>query len=78
MRLRGARTDSGSQILARASNIRRFVKDTADKGWVEIELKGPIGDDNLVIRRDFDASSDKSDFKINGEPVCGACLPHID
>ena len=41
------------------------------EGYIEIELKGPKGKPNLVIRRNLKAHSKVNSFTINGEPATG-------
>ncbi|KAJ8087221.1 Structural maintenance of chromosomes protein 5 [Marasmius tenuissimus] len=58
-------------ILGRAENIFSFVKNDKDSGYVEIELKGPKGRSNLVIRRHLTSQSKSNSFTLNGKPVTG-------
>ncbi|KAF9266101.1 P-loop containing nucleoside triphosphate hydrolase protein [Marasmius fiardii PR-910] len=55
-------------ILGRAENIYSFVKNDQDEGYVEIELKGPKGRPNLVIRRKMTSRSKANSFTLNGRP----------
>lgn len=40
-------------------------------GFIEIELKGPIGRPNLVIKRKLTAESKSSTFTLNERPATG-------
>ena len=59
------------QILGRASELNSFVKLGADDGHIEIELKGPTGKPNLVIKRNLTAKSKGSTFTLNGNSATG-------
>ncbi|KAJ7760373.1 hypothetical protein B0H16DRAFT_1719878 [Mycena metata] len=59
-------------ILGRATDLNSFVKIGADTGFIEIELKSPPGQPNLVIRRSLSATSRSSSFTLNGKPATGA------
>ncbi|KAF7317180.1 Purine nucleoside phosphorylase [Mycena chlorophos] len=59
-------------ILGRAADLPSFVKLGADTGFIEIELKGKKGEDNLVIRRNINAKSKASNFTISGTSATGA------
>lgn len=41
------------------------------EGYVEIELKGHIGQPNLIVRRKLTALSKSSTFTLNGRPATG-------
>ncbi|KAF8637018.1 hypothetical protein AX17_003102 [Amanita inopinata Kibby_2008] len=56
-------------ILGRASELNSFVKLGTDSGYIEIELKGPKGKGNYVIRRNLTSKSRSSTFNLNGETV---------
>ncbi|KAF9449031.1 P-loop containing nucleoside triphosphate hydrolase protein [Macrolepiota fuliginosa MF-IS2] len=58
-------------VLGRADKIREFVKIGTKAGHIEIELKGPKGKPNLVIRRSIKSDSDASSFVLNGKSVSG-------
>ncbi|KAJ7180479.1 P-loop containing nucleoside triphosphate hydrolase protein [Mycena filopes] len=60
------------KILGRATDLPSFVKIGADTGFIEIELKSPPGQPNLVIRRNLSATSRSSTFTLNGKPATGA------
>ncbi|KAJ7043397.1 hypothetical protein C8F04DRAFT_1072037 [Mycena alexandri] len=60
------------KILGRATDLNSFVKIGADSGFIEIELKSPPGQPNLVIRRNLSATSRSSSFTLNGKPATGA------
>lgn len=51
--------------------MNSFVKIGADTGHVEIELKGPKGKPNLVIRRNINGRTKGSTFTLNGNPASG-------
>ncbi|KAG7097539.1 hypothetical protein E1B28_004878 [Marasmius oreades] len=55
-------------ILGRAENIFSFVKNDQDEGYIEIELKGPKGRPNLVVRRNLTSKSKANSFTLNGKP----------
>lgn len=59
------------QILGRAPEIKQFVKIGKKEGYTEIELKGPPGKPNLVIRRNLIATQKGSSFTLNGKSVSG-------
>lgn len=58
-------------ILGRASELNSFVKIGTNEGYIEIELKGPIGKSNLVIKRFLSAKSKSSTYTINGHSATG-------
>ncbi|KAF8885790.1 P-loop containing nucleoside triphosphate hydrolase protein [Infundibulicybe gibba] len=58
-------------ILGRASDLNSFVKIGTESGHIEIELKGPKGKPNLVIRRNLSAKSKGSTFTLNGHSATG-------
>ncbi|KAJ3553657.1 hypothetical protein NM688_g3492 [Phlebia brevispora] len=53
--------------LGRATEIGSFVKIDTEHGATEIELKGPKGKRNIVIRRELKKGSKSSQFFINGQ-----------
>ncbi|KIM26760.1 hypothetical protein M408DRAFT_330371 [Serendipita vermifera MAFF 305830] len=53
--------------LGRANELHSFVKHGYDQGYVEIELKGPIGKPNIVIRRNISAKNNTSSWLLNGK-----------
>jgi hypothetical protein len=57
--------------LGRASELNSFVKLGATDGHIEIELKGPAGKPNLVIKRNLTAKSKGSSFTLNGASATG-------
>lgn len=57
--------------MGRASELNSFVKLGYDSGHIEIELKGPKGKSNLVIRRNLSAKSKGSSFTLNGTVATG-------
>ncbi|KAG7444355.1 uncharacterized protein BT62DRAFT_237991 [Guyanagaster necrorhizus] len=59
------------QILGRANEINSFVKQGKTSGHIEIELKGPKGKPNLVIRRNLTSTSKTSTFTLNGVSAIG-------
>ncbi|KAJ2923676.1 hypothetical protein H1R20_g13419, partial [Candolleomyces eurysporus] len=59
------------KILGRASELNAFVKNGTDAGYIEIELKGPAGRGNLIIRRNLSGKDRKSSFTLNGQPATG-------
>ncbi|KAI0787066.1 P-loop containing nucleoside triphosphate hydrolase protein [Irpex lacteus] len=58
-------------VLGRQSEIQSFVKLGKEDGHIEIELKGPKGRPNIVVRRTLSARSKTSQFTINGSTVTG-------
>ncbi|GAB1519548.1 Structural maintenance of chromosomes protein 5 [Rhizoctonia solani] len=56
-------------VLGRQSEIQGFVKNGKKDGFVEIELKGPTGEPNLVIKRTLTSLNKSSKFFLNGEPT---------
>ncbi|KAF8437176.1 P-loop containing nucleoside triphosphate hydrolase protein, partial [Boletus edulis BED1] len=58
-------------ILGRASEISSFVKNDKEAGYIEIELKAPKGERNLVIRRNISAKTRSSTFTLNGQQTTG-------
>jgi chromosome segregation ATPase len=55
--------------LGRQSEIQGFVKNGKKDGFVEIELKGPVGEPNLVIRRQITSLNKGTKFFLNGESI---------
>ncbi|KAM0751655.1 P-loop containing nucleoside triphosphate hydrolase protein [Meredithblackwellia eburnea MCA 4105] len=55
------------KVLARAEKLHEFVKTGHDEGWVEIELKGPPGNRNTIVKRDIYRDSDQTRFSLNGK-----------
>lgn len=58
-------------ILGRANEINAFVKGSTDSGHIEIELKGPAGESNLIIRRNLVSKNKTSTFTLNGNSATG-------
>ncbi|EJD35341.1 P-loop containing nucleoside triphosphate hydrolase protein [Auricularia subglabra TFB-10046 SS5] len=54
-------------LLGRAGELKAFVKNGCDEGFIEIELRGPLGKPNLVIRRLLNANDNKSIWRLNGQ-----------
>lgn len=55
-------------VLGRAKDVASYVKQGTDKGWIEIELKAPLGQNrNIVIKRFIERDSNSSDWHINGK-----------
>jgi hypothetical protein len=59
------------QILGRANELHQFVKNTKDEGFIEIELKGNVGEPNVVIKRALSSKSKASTFYVNGRSSTG-------
>ncbi|KAF9024415.1 P-loop containing nucleoside triphosphate hydrolase protein [Hymenopellis radicata] len=57
--------------LGRANEVNLFVKQGTTDGYIEIELKGPKGKGNLIIRRLLRADSKTSTFMLNGVGATG-------
>lgn len=51
--------------------ISAYVKKQCDKGYIEVELKGAKGKQNLVIRRNLIAKAKTSTFSLNGQSSTG-------
>jgi chromosome segregation ATPase len=51
--------------------LNSFVKQTKQKGYIEIELKGHPGKPNIVIRRELIEGSRNTSFTINGKSAVG-------
>ena len=47
------------------------MKQTKQKGYIEIELKGHPGKSNIVIRRELTEGSRTTSFTINGKSAVG-------
>ncbi|KAK7696074.1 hypothetical protein QCA50_000716 [Cerrena zonata] len=60
-----------TSVLGRASELSAFVKLGTTDGHIEIELKGPSGKPNLVIKRTLQANSKSNQFFLNGRTVSG-------
>jgi chromosome segregation ATPase len=60
-----------NQVLGRASELGSFVKMGASQGYIEIELKGPKGQGNFIVRRQLKANSKGSSFTLNGANTTG-------
>ncbi|KAG9104434.1 Structural maintenance of chromosomes protein 5, partial [Ceratobasidium sp. 392] len=56
-------------ILGRQSDMQGFVKNGKKNGFVEIELKGPAGESNLVIQRQLTTLNKGTKFLLNGETI---------
>eukprot|EP01112_Ceratiomyxa_fruticulosa_P017466 TRINITY_DN5447_c0_g1_i1.p1 TRINITY_DN5447_c0_g1~~TRINITY_DN5447_c0_g1_i1.p1 ORF type:complete len:1092 (-),score=307.20 TRINITY_DN5447_c0_g1_i1:64-3339(-) len=54
-----------TNLLGRAKEVSDFIKHGADRGYIEIELKGNGNSPNLVIRRDIKKDG-SSDWRLNG------------
>ena len=59
------------QTMGRATEIHSFVKMGEDNGHIELELKGPAGKPNIVIKRELNKSSRSAPFTINGKAASG-------
>ncbi|KAI0340832.1 P-loop containing nucleoside triphosphate hydrolase protein [Trametopsis cervina] len=60
-----------TSVLGRQSEISSFVKLGKDDGHIEIELKGPKGKPNLIVKRTLNARAKNSHFTINGKSASG-------
>ncbi|KDR84246.1 hypothetical protein GALMADRAFT_703330 [Galerina marginata CBS 339.88] len=58
-------------LLGRATDLNSYVKNGESAGYIEIELKGPKGRNNLVIRRSLKSDSKSSSFMLNGSAATG-------
>ncbi|KAI5121182.1 hypothetical protein M0805_005983 [Coniferiporia weirii] len=67
-------------VLGRATKLGAFVKQGFPDGFIEIELKGPIGEQNLVIRRLLNETMGKqASFTLNGEQASGKVISeHVE
>ena len=52
------------------------MKIGTDGGYIEIELKGPKGKRNVIIRRTLSATSKSSNFTLNGAAASGSEIKH--
>ncbi|KAK7023765.1 structural maintenance of chromosomes protein 5 [Favolaschia claudopus] len=59
------------RILGRATELPSYVKIGADEGHIEIELKSPSNEPNLVIKRSLSATAKTSSFTLNGRGATG-------
>jgi chromosome segregation ATPase len=59
-------------VLGRAAEVSSFVKDQQGSGHIEIELKSPAGEENIIIRRELVANSKTTKFTINKKSASGA------
>jgi chromosome segregation ATPase len=53
-------------LLGRATEMKSYVKLGCTDASIEIELKGPIGERNPVIRRALSNKDDRSKWTLNG------------
>jgi len=51
--------------------LNSFVKIGATDGYIEIELKGKIGKNNLVVRRNLSSTSKGSTYHLSGQAATG-------
>ncbi|KAI0355471.1 P-loop containing nucleoside triphosphate hydrolase protein [Trametes cingulata] len=58
-------------VLARAPDLSSYVKQDKESGYIEIELKGADGKENLVIRRLLQRKSKSAPFMLNGRSASG-------
>ncbi|KXN89001.1 Structural maintenance of chromosomes protein 5 [Leucoagaricus sp. SymC.cos] len=58
-------------VLGRADAVKSFIKAGKEEGYTEIELKGPPGKPNLIIRRNVVAGKNTTSFTLNGNSVSG-------
>ncbi|KAI0371444.1 P-loop containing nucleoside triphosphate hydrolase protein [Pilatotrama ljubarskyi] len=58
-------------VLARAPDLSSYVKQDKESGYIEIELKGAKGKENLVIRRLLQRKSKSAPFMLNGRSASG-------
>ncbi|KAI0658644.1 P-loop containing nucleoside triphosphate hydrolase protein [Cubamyces menziesii] len=58
-------------LLARAPDVNSYVKNDKQSGYIEIELKGASGKENLVIRRSIQRNSKSAPFTLNGKSASG-------
>lgn len=49
--------------------MQAFVKHGYEQGYVEIELKGKLGKNNVVVRRNINVKSNASTWSMNGKSV---------
>ncbi|KAJ3030056.1 Structural maintenance of chromosomes protein 5, partial [Rhizophlyctis rosea] len=65
------------KVVGRATEVSAYVKEGEDRAWVEIELKGPPGKRNIIIRRSFKKEDNSSTYKLNGEAVTEKAVKEI-
>ena len=58
------------QVLGR-QDLNSFVKQTKQKGYIEIELKGHPGKQNIIIKRELIEGTRNTSFTINGKSAVG-------
>lgn len=58
------------KVLGR-QDLNSFVKQTKQKGYIEIELKGHPGEPNIIIRRELVEGTRTTSFTINGRSAVG-------
>ena len=58
------------KVLGR-QDLNSFVKQTKQKGHIEIELKGHPGKSNIIIRRELVEGTRTTSFTINGKSAVG-------
>lgn len=58
-------------VLGRADQITSYVKKGHKEGYIEIELKGPLGERNLVVRRNISSQTKNTTFTLNGKSASG-------
>ncbi|KAJ1676838.1 Structural maintenance of chromosomes protein 5, partial [Spiromyces aspiralis] len=59
-------------LLGRAKDVSEFVKHGHESGWVEITLRGMSPSSTTTIRRQFSRSSNKTSWKLDGQPASKA------
>jgi len=56
-----------TKILGRAKDPASFVKKGTDEGFIEIELQGRPGGENLKIKRVLSSSDNRAEWYLDGE-----------
>lgn len=59
-------------VLGRAKDVASFVKQGHETGFTEIELKGLIGEPNVVVRRIIQRKNNSSEYRLNGKKATSA------
>ncbi|GAA5846580.1 hypothetical protein JCM9279_006751 [Rhodotorula babjevae] len=56
-----------AKVLGRSTKLSAYCKnDSNESTWIELELKGKPGENNLVVRRYLSRDSDKTRFELDG------------
>ncbi|KPV76806.1 uncharacterized protein RHOBADRAFT_51796 [Rhodotorula graminis WP1] len=69
-----------AKVLGRSTKLSAYCKnDSNESTWIELELKGKPGDNNLVVRRYLSRDSEKTRFELDGnEATSKAVMEHME